>query len=357
METHEKYSPDEITLKELILKIIEFKNEVFSKGLFVLVFCLISIGLALYLRYTAPNIYSAQVSYMLHESAAGGGNIGGLLGNFGIGGRQSSSNLSKLVELSKTEKILRSVLNDSCSIDNKKDLISNHLINQYDFYNNQWSKSSLGSDEFKFNAQSKTSNDLKTNSAYKSIVGRILGGKNYASLITTSFNDETGILKTTANTNNAELSIALATKLFANLDSFYVQNTTEKEQLNLDILQAKTDSLWTEIRSSEYSLATYKDNSLRLLRKTDQIKEVQLSNKIRMLYAALGKATGNLEMADYALKHQTPFLQTIDIPYLPLTSSKGSLYKTLGLALALGLFLSIFIIIARKVYYDIMSEN
>ncbi len=356
MEEHEKYSSDEITLKELILKIIEFKNEVFSKIYFVLLFCAICIGIALYLRFSAPDIYSAQLSYMLHESAVGGGNTAGFLGNFGFGG-QSSSNLGKLVELSKSDKIIRSVLNDSTDINGKKDLLGNHIIEEYNFHNTQWSESKLGSEKFKFNGNSKFDTSIKTSSAYKSVIGRILGGKNYNPLITTTYNEETGILKTTANTINPELSIALATKLFVKLDSFYVKNTIEKEQLNLDILISKTDSLWTEIKNAEYVLASYKDNSLRLLRKTDQIKESQLSNKIRMLYAALGKATANLEVAEYALKHQTPFLQTIDIPYLPLSAVKGPLLKTIGISIVVGLFLSIFIIVFIKFFKDVMSET
>ncbi len=357
MNEHNAYSiNDEITLKELILKLKEFLYEIKSNYRFVLFFILIAIFIIYFNHKRTPVVYKATLTYDLHSTSSSGGSFPGILGSFGLGGGKNE-NLDKLMELTSSHRILKSVLFKRIKLEGQVDYIANHIIRLYDFHNTYWDENSLGSDEFYFKRKVADSASIAENKAFKAIYSHTKGNDDFKGLFSTSYSEKTGIAKIATSTLSPELSIGLTENIFVQLDSFYVKNTTEKDQLNVDILKSKTDSLYKELRSAEYGLASFKDNSLRLQRKTDLIKSAQYEGKIRMLYAALGKAIENLEIADYSLRHQTPFIQIIDRPLLPITSFKPSFKRALGFGLFFAVFISTVLIIIRKIYRDSMSDN
>ena len=91
---------DEITLKELILKIQEFYREVLKRWLLVILITLPVMGYMFYKAYKTPNTYPATLTFMVNEDKAGGG-LGGLAASFGLGGGGGEYNLEKILSLQK----------------------------------------------------------------------------------------------------------------------------------------------------------------------------------------------------------------------------------------------------------------
>ncbi len=346
---------DEISLKDLILKVRDFILEIKANFLIVAISCLLASVFVFFKHKTTPVVYNATLTYNLHNSSNSGSSFPGILGSFGLGGG-GNENLDKLLELTKSHRILKPVLFQKITIDGKNDFIANHIIRIYDFENTYWPETSLEKG-FYFQNEHSENWSIEANKAFKTTYSHTIGHEDFRGLFSTSYSEDSGIAKISSSSLSAELSVGLTNNIFIQLDSFYVKNTTEKEQLNVDVLKSKTDSLYKELKATEYNLASFKDNSLRLQRKTDLMKTAQYEGKIRMLYAALAKATENLELADYSLRHQTPFIQVIDEPLLPLSPSKPSLKKRLVLGIFFALFFSVLFIVLRKIYRDIMFDN
>ena len=87
-ENYQTYN-DEITLKELILKLQEYIREIINSKLIIGLFCLISVLGFLYKHYTHIPTYKAELKFVV-EGQNGGGGLGGLLGSFGINQYQNS---------------------------------------------------------------------------------------------------------------------------------------------------------------------------------------------------------------------------------------------------------------------------
>jgi uncharacterized protein involved in exopolysaccharide biosynthesis len=71
-----------------------------------------------------------------------------------------------------------------------------------------------------------------------------------------------------------------------------------------------------------------------------------------MLAIMYSEAIKNAEVADFAMKSKVPFVQSIDIPFSPLTPTRPSLLLNLVIGTSIGLFISIIFISIRKLLRD-----
>ena len=347
-----------ISLKAIIKEARDYFLEVLSSWKTVF---LISAVSAMYFgvrNYYEDDKYVAKLSYMLEDSEAGGpASLTGLLGSFGFGSSKGL-NRDKLVELSRSDLIIRQTMLDEVVINGHTDLLANHMISVYE-YDKSWSRKSdhpLNGFSFKIDSIEKLT--LNDHRAMKQLKSRIVGSPSTGveGVLSTGYNEDSGILNLTAVSRNPELSIAICNLLYHNLDSFFVFKTIERQKQNYEVIKAKTDSLTAVLEQTEYALAKFKDSERNLFRRVDKIEERRLENKSKMLYLALGKALENLEIADYSLKYQTPILSVIDQPHLPIGNSKKPLLFDLILGAIFGGILAIVFIVSRKKYLEIMAD-
>ncbi|MEL6276275.1 MAG: Wzz/FepE/Etk N-terminal domain-containing protein, partial [Bacteroidota bacterium] len=127
-ETNHTYN-DEITLKELILKIQEYFWYLWGKKWWIIAAGLIGGAIGFYRAWTTPLTYTAELTFMVNEDdGANAGGVGAILGQFGLGGGATSEyNLDKILALSRSRRIIREVLFDSVEINSEADLIANHI--------------------------------------------------------------------------------------------------------------------------------------------------------------------------------------------------------------------------------------
>ncbi|MEM0992059.1 MAG: Wzz/FepE/Etk N-terminal domain-containing protein, partial [Bacteroidota bacterium] len=128
---------DEITLKDLILKFQEYFLEIL-RNWWVIGIAMVIMAAIMYIRARlTPPSYTSQVTFMV--SGGGGQNaaanpVASLLGQLGGGGGAGGgANPFKVMQLSKSRKILSKVLFHSVEVMGKEDYIANHLIEHYDY--------------------------------------------------------------------------------------------------------------------------------------------------------------------------------------------------------------------------------
>lgn len=363
----EIYHDDEITLKELILKLKEFWDELWHFKFWIVVTGLF-IGLYMgYSAYSSKPTYTAKQTFMVNNDEGGGimSGIGGILGSFGLGGGGGGKfNLDKILELSKSRRISQDVLFASIEIGNKEDFLANHIITYKDtigewgqkpFYK-FWGKESMLKD-FRFTSDSLESFDINENSALKSIHGVLVGSEKQAGLINTSYNEESGIMSISVTSENQNLSYFICKILYEKLSNYYVKKTIEKQMFTYKIIKSKYDSLELALSTTQFQLAKFEDKNQRLFSKVDKLKGLKINQEVQKLGLMYGEAAKNLEIADFSLKNKTPFVQEIDAPLLPIKGKKDSLVKGLVIGGFLGAFLCSLFIISRKIFRDTMAES
>lgn len=357
---------DEITLKELILKIKEYVVEVWYNWKIVLIFCLIFLTFFLYKYSKSDYEYNARLTFMINQtegSALSG--LGGILGQFGIG-EKNEFNKNKIMMLNKSRRIIENAIFEKVTINGKSDFLANHIIINQDtmgkwasipFYMKLFTKPNpLKGFRFKHGEITKFS-ELE-NSAMKSIY-QLISGKDDGSgsgIMSNGFDKESGIMHINTNTNNPELSIAITNKIFDNLSKFYIEKTIEKQKNTYNIIKAKTDSIFYLLQGKETGAAVSEDRNVASWGSTTKLPVRRFTRDIQKLTIMYGESLKNLEIADFALKNQMPFVQPIDRPILPLVPEKTSLLKSLIMGLFLGGFLGAVFIIARKIYREAMYD-
>ncbi|MFK8102531.1 MAG: hypothetical protein AB8G15_08400 [Saprospiraceae bacterium] len=348
----------EFSLKELIILVKGAIAEVLRRWKWFIGIVAIIAAISLYRAITTPVTFPAKLSFMLNDddsSALSG--VGSILGSFGIGGGGSEYNLEKLMELSKTLKIIRRSLFEKVKIKNKETYMINHLIDLYD-YHEVWEDDTTGLKDFYFVKDNFDQYQRYENKALKSIYGKIIGNpkKGIEPILKSKISEETGIMSLTVNSTSEDLSIQFVKIIFEHLSDFYVNKSVEKQKSTYTIVKTKVDSIKGALQSTEYALADFKDSSLGLISAKAKLKELQLQAKVNILYTMLGEATKNLEISDFTLKSKTPFVQLIDAPFPPIEPAGESKLKALLLGLIIGTIVAVGLILGFQLYQEAVKE-
>jgi hypothetical protein len=329
----------EITLRGVIQFLIKYFKIVRRFWYIVALSCLLFSSYFLYKAFQARWKYQANLTFMLNDTDKGGvGGIGSLLGQFGFGGGGGEGNLDKIVELSRTSRILKTALFSKAMIDGQNDFFANHLIRTLNLHE-EWKTDTSGLTNFLFTRSEFEGFNRIENHATNEILGLLNAKKDplfqcgYAKLST--------IFSMTLTSPNEELSIQLVRKIFENLSEFYVMKTTERERQTHDVLRAQKDSVYAVMRGKEVSAARFQDFNRGLVLQSEKVKGDQMQKDAQIATLAYGEMLKQYAIADFALKNNTPFIQPIDMPTAPLDRKKDSKRKALMLGFGLGLVLSI----------------
>ncbi len=354
-----KYSKDdEVSLKELLIKIQEFYKEVFNNWKLVILIPIPFILIFLYRAYITPKIYPAELTFMVNENEGNSmGGVNAILGQFGLGGRGGGkSNLDKMLELATSRKIIQNVIFEKSIVEDNMDYLANDIINVYDLHE-KWEKDTTGLANFFFPDKIIADSFNKSeNKVLKTIYALIVGTKKTEGILNTSFSQETGIMKIKVDSKSEALSIKLSKSVYENLSKFYVEKSVEKQSETYKVVKEKVDSIKFLLAAKEYSLASFKDSNRGLWTTKTRLSELRLQRDVQVLSAMYGESIKNLEIADFTLKNKTPFIQIIDAPIAPIDPVVESKLKAIFLGGFLGGFLIVSFIIMRKIYRDTMAE-
>ncbi len=358
MERTQKTYDDEISLRDLILKIKSFIGEVLRYW-HIPAFCvLLAVGFQAYRYFTYVSVYPARITFSVDEDEGGNASgLTGILGQFGLGPvRPSRYNLDKILALSKSRRVIENTLFARVSMDGKEDYLANHLIREYEL-NKDSDLSKSGKGEFYFTHDSLPAFDRIENEMLISLYGFIVGppDKPQKALIIADYNEDTNIMSLDASTTDESLSLALAERMFESLSEYYINKAIEKQLKTYTVVSAKKDSVLVALKAYEYQLANFKDSHRGVLMRTDLISELRLQREITALSAMYAEVLKNTEVADFSLKNKMPFIQVIDAPLSPIHPTQVSLFRKLLIGFLIGGAFGSILVIGRRIFKDTLS--
>ena len=348
MSQQEFYHKDEITLKELFLKIGEFAREIKRRWKLVFAITLIFIGIFLFNSWLIPKVYPAKLTFILDEEDSGGGGLS-LLGDFGLGGQ--AVNVNKMIDIANSRKILTRVLFNKIEIGNKSDFIANHLIRVVNLHED-W-KDSKKLNGFLFTNSKIDSFGIIENMALKSLHTRFT--KQSGGIMTLVRDELSGVLTLTITTQNAKLSLKTSLIFYEELQNYYVKKAITKGQESYDLLKNRTDSIQIIMDEKQRALLRFEDRNRGLGLREYENRRYRLEGELKTLSLTFGETYKRFQIAEYNLQNDKPFISILDKPILPLYPAPNSKLKAGIFGASTGLFLVLFFLIAQKFYRDVME--
>jgi uncharacterized protein involved in exopolysaccharide biosynthesis len=340
---------EEITLFEVVDTVKEWTSYLWSKLLYLVILGVIGVLLGFfYSRYKKP-VYTATTTFVLEESGGGSagamGQYAGLASMVGLdigGGGNGLFSSDNIIALYKSRTMLKKVLLSKADFHGKNML----LIDRYIASNNlreKWAaKPQLKNVSFADSATFNIIQDSLMNEAIKDI------NENYLSI--TKPDKKATILQVDVKSNDELFSKRFTDQVVATVNDFYVQTKTKKSLTNVAILQRQTDSVLAVMNGAIYASANTLDATPNL-NPTRQILRAPVQRSqfnAEMNKTVLGELVKNLELSKISLRKETPLIQVIDIPELPLEKDRISAVKSMIFGgLILGFF-GVFYFIIRK---------
>ncbi len=348
---------DEISLKELIQKIQEWIA--YLKTQWKLIIGIAALGGIIgfvYASFQKPN-YLATTTFVLEEDKSGGG-LGGAMGlasSFGFdlgGGGGGLFTSSNIIELMKSRLVVEKTLLNPVQVAGKEISLADYYI-QINELNAGWAKKpALANISFPANAD-RTKFSLEQDS----ILYGISAGLTKNNLVIAQKDKKVSIISLTVKTESELFSKLFCEQLLKETSDFYIETKSKKSRLNVDILQRQADSIRAELNSAITGVATASDNvynlnpALNVKRTPSTRRQVDVQANT----AILTQLVAQLELSKVSLRKETPLVQLIDRPILPLEKDKVGRLKSLVLGGFLAGFLTVLYLVFGQLYRKMVA--
>lgn len=347
----EKYN-DEIELKDVLIKLSEYKLYILKKKFVIISFSLFFFLLGVIFAFLSDTKYNAELTFVV-EGEATATNLGGMAGiasQFGIdiqSNQSSTFSQSNILELIKSRGVIESALMRRANINSKSDIFIEHYL-KINKIRDSWT----GDERLE-----KISFDDDLLFIHDSISGVVWNNIINDQLLVELQSDKANIIKLTYVSLDDEFAKEFALALIDEMSKMYISHQTAQVNNTLEFLQNRSDSVFEALQIAEEDFAKVKDINQRIVKASGRLKELQLMREVEVLSTMYLEIIKNLELSKMTLLNQTPIINIIDAPKLPL--KEESLSKTI-FGLLFGLlagFLSVSYFVVKKLFRDALSES
>jgi hypothetical protein len=342
---------DEISLKELIEKVKEWYSYLLSQWKVILFAVIIGAALGLTYSFIKKPVYTATLSFALEDEKSGGG-LGSALGlasSFGLdlgGGGGSIFTGSNLTELFKSRRMVEQTLLTEVTVNGKNISLAEMYIQNKEWREGWKDNRQLAGIQFLPHADRKEFGRVQD-----SVLGVIYSNLSKTALTVAQKDKKVAIMNIDVTSTNELFSKYFTEALAKEVSDFYIATKSKKSRENMATLQKQTDSIRRELNSAITGVAVANDNTFSLnpalnVRRTPSARrqvDVQANTAI------LTELVKQSELAKVTLRKETPLIQIIDRPILPLKKEKFGKVKGILIGGFVGVFIIVFGLIMRRI--------
>ena len=330
---------DEISLKELIEKGKEWFSYLLSQWKIIVLAGFIGAVLGVTYSFMKKPVYTATLTFALEDEKGGG--LGGALGlasSFGFdlgGGGGSVFSGSNLTQLFKSRQMVEKTLLSPVTVNGKVISLAEMYIQNTEWREGWAKKPAFAKLEFLPNA-----NREKFTRVQDSIMGVMYTNLSKTGLSVGQKDKKIDIVSIDVASTNELFSKYFCEALAKKVGDFYVATKTKKARANMAILQKQTDSIRGELNGAITGVAVANDNTFNLnpALNVRRAPSARRQVDVQANTAILTELVKQTELAKVALRKETPLIQVIDRPILPLAKERLGKAK----AIVLGVFLATF---------------
>jgi len=347
---------DDVSLRDVLMKFLEWYHYLLKRWKIVFAFGILGGFLGFTYAYFKKPEYLATTTFVLEagDSGTGLGQYSGIASMIGIdigangGGIFQGDNI---LELYRSKKMLKETLLTAAEFDDKEQLLIESYISFNDLRQKWADKVALRDIKF-------TTNATKLSRLQDSIISTIIEDidKNY--LDVTKIDQKLSIIKAEIRAPNEQFAKAFNEQIVRNVNEFYIRTKTKKALLNVAILQRKTDSVRSVMNSAIYTAASIADATpnLNITRQVQRVAPVQRSQfSAETNKSILSELVKNLELSKISLLNETPLIQVIDEPSLPLKKIKTGKVKACFIGVFIGSLITALSLLSRRFIEEIIG--
>ena len=352
MDISTSKNKDEISLKELIEKGKDWYVYLLSQWKIIFLAGIFGAILGITYSLIKKPIYTATLSFAV-EDEKGGSGLGGALGlassfGFDLGGSGGSIFAgSNLTELFKSRSMVEKTLLMPI-ISNGKTISLAEMYIQNKEWREKWEeKPKFANIQFLPNANRKSFSRVQD-----SILGVIYEDLSKNGLSVGQKDKKIDIISIDVVSTD-ELFAKYFTEALANkVSDFYIESKSKKARENMYILQRQTDSIRGQLNSAITGVAIANDNTFGL-NPALNVKRTPSARRqvdVQANTAILTELVKQTELAKVTLRRETPLIQVIDSPILPLKKDKFGKVKGIISGGLLAGFLIVISLIMRRLF-------
>jgi hypothetical protein len=354
MEQQNDKPASEISLKEVLLKLGEWNRYLLSKKLLILCFTVVGAVLGITYSIFKKPVYTAKSVFALEEAGLPGGlseyaGIASMMG-FNLGG--SSDGLfsgDNILELYKSRNMLAKALLSEANFKGKPQLLIERYIDSYELRKRWEDRPALRNISFK--------NKDKLTLRQDSVINEVVKSINKNNLLVSKPDKSLAIIYVETKSIDQLFAMEFNNLVVKNVNDFYIQTKTKKAVHNLNVLQHQTDSVRRALNRAISGVASTIDvnPNPNLARQS-----LKVPTQYRQIDAEANKAilielVKSLEMSKVSLRKETPLIQLIDEPVLPLQKTRFGKLKGLLVGGFLGAFTCVILLLSRKMFSEILK--
>lgn len=353
----------QISIGDILLEFTNWMKYIRSKWAIIAFFIILGGSIGFFYAYAKKPIYTAATTFVL-EDEKGSSGLGGLAGLASVTGIDLGSagggifQGDNIINLYKSRKMLQQTLLTPVTINQKEKL----LIDRYISYNGLTKKWAKNNKSLKINFLPDSLvagvSFLRTNRLRDSILGSIVDDleRNYVNIYRPD--KKLNMIKVEITANDEVFAKVFNDELVKKVNQFYIDTKTKKTLQNITILQHKTDSVRAVMNGAIYTTVAVADatpnlNPMRQVKRLVPIQRAQFSAEANK--AVLTEMTKNLELTKLTLLRETPLIQVIDNPVLPLSKKTfGKIIYTVIFSM-LAAILGVVIVSLRFFYIKLVK--
>jgi len=339
-----------ITFIKKLFKALKYLN---TKKLIIFLggFTCAALG-ATYVYYTAPK-FTARVTFFSDNDK--GGKLGGyasIASQFGIDlgmGNEGAFSGDNLIALFKSRVIIEKTL--YTKVDSGSNAL---LIDQYFKIHNI----------NKIGIRGRKSYDLTNTLFYQvddqrlkdSLLGKICEGYTKDNLEVDKVDRKVDIIYVSLTEGNEVYAMKFTEAMVNNVIDYYMNYKTCKSRNNVEILRHQSDSVRERLYGGITTVAELNDLNVNPLKQTPKTGIQKKQTEMQVNAALYTELLKNLEIAELTLKKETPLIQVIDRPVLPLKNQKMGRAMGAVIGMFLGLIFTCVLLVARFIW-KLPNEN
>ncbi len=316
-----------------------------SKLLWVILVGIISGLYGIYYASTQEPVYTAKLTFASDIGQSGVSAYAGIASQLGLdlGGGESIFEGDNLMELLRSRLLIQKTFLTPVIIDGRNQLLVDYYIDSKKL-RKQWTNNpALRKIIFTAAPQSP---DRKRDSIMKLFYNNIAGG----ALLLERVDRRLNIISATLKDNDELFAKLFLEHLVNNAIQYYTNFKIQKARQNVQILQRQTDSVRNLVSGNIVSIASENDLNINPLRQLPKANVQKKGIDVQVNTALYGELVKNLELSRMALRRETPLIQTIDTPTLPLDKKKMGRLKGAVLFGFIGGSIALLFFILRKFY-------
>jgi len=347
---------EEISLKELLANAKEWYGYLLSKWKIILIAGIIGASLGIVYSIFKKPVYKATLSFAL-EDEKGGGGLGGALGLASTLGLDLGGNAggmfagANLTELFKSRSMVEKTLLSPVTVDGKTISLAEMYI-QNNKWREKWNeKPNLKDIQFLPSQQREGFTRI-----HDSILGSIYGKLSKSGLLVAVKDKKISIITMEVSSTDELFSKYFCEALAKQVGKFYVDTKSKKARINMDILEHQTDSIRDELNGAITGVAVANDNTFNLnpALNVRRAPSVRRQVDVQANTAILTELVKQTELAKVTLRRETPLIQIIDRPILPLEKERFGKLKGIILGGFMFGFLAVAYLLVRRIFKQLV---